>query len=99
MNSPRAANLLRLAIPAALVGAGSAITLIILSVLSNRLEGLLWDTTPDGLDVDPRAGRPGDLADDVFEFDIIGEVKAFELGLCAGAQLFMISRSAVAHDA
>lgn len=53
MSSPRAVALLRLAVPAALVGAGSAISLIVLSVLSNRLEDLLWDTIPDGLDVDP----------------------------------------------
>lgn len=51
MSSPQARRLARLAIPAALVGAASSITLILLSVASERLEDLLWDTIPDALGV------------------------------------------------
>ncbi len=52
-SSPRAARLIRLAPPAAVVGCGAALLLIALSVLANRLEDLLWDTLPDALDIGP----------------------------------------------
>ena len=48
---PRAPALARLVIPAALVGAGSALTLIALSVVSKRLEDWLWKSLPDHLGI------------------------------------------------
>jgi H+/Cl- antiporter ClcA len=51
VSSPRAAALARRAIPAGLVGVGSALTLILLSVVSSRLETVLWETLPERLGV------------------------------------------------
>ncbi len=52
VSAPRAQALARLAVPAALVGVGSALTLIALSVLADKLEDLLWDVVPSGLGLD-----------------------------------------------
>lgn len=52
MNAPRARALARLALPAALVGVASALALIALSVLAERLEDLLWDVLPGAFDLD-----------------------------------------------
>ena len=52
VSAPRAPALARLAVSAAVVGVGSALTLIALSVLADRLEDLLWDVVPSGLDLD-----------------------------------------------
>ncbi len=52
MTAPRARALARLAVPAAAVGAGSALALIALSVLADKLEDLLWDTLPSAFGLD-----------------------------------------------
>jgi hypothetical protein len=48
---PRAPVLARLVIPAALVGAGSALTLIARSGVSKRLEDWVWCSLPDHLGI------------------------------------------------
>lgn len=50
-SSPRARALAHLVVPAAVVGAVSAILLIVLSVLAERLQDVLWETLPEHLDV------------------------------------------------
>jgi H+/Cl- antiporter ClcA len=49
---PRAAALPRLAVPAAVIGAGSALTLIALSVVADKIEDLLFDIAPGWFDLD-----------------------------------------------
>lgn len=44
---------MRSAVPAALVGVVSAVALIAVSVLAERLQDVLWDDLPDALDVGP----------------------------------------------
>jgi H+/Cl- antiporter ClcA len=48
----RASTLARLAVPAALVGILSALSLIAISLLADRLEDLLWDVLPSGFGLD-----------------------------------------------
>ncbi|WP_405019195.1 ion channel protein [Kitasatospora sp. NBC_00070] len=47
-----AARLLPLIVPAILTGIGAGLTLIAISKVAGRLENLLWEIIPDGLDID-----------------------------------------------
>ena len=50
-----ARRLLPLILPAVVVGAGSSIALVALTVVANALEGWIWTTAPAALGVDPAA--------------------------------------------
>ncbi|MFF1693428.1 ion channel protein [Streptomyces sp. NPDC058257] len=49
--TPQARALLPLVVPALLIGVGSSLILLLLSLVAERLQDLLWDTLPDAVGV------------------------------------------------
>lgn len=49
--TPQARALLPLVVPALLIGVGSSLVLLLLSLVAERLQDLLWDTLPDAVGV------------------------------------------------
>lgn len=49
--TPQARALLPLVLPALLIGVGSSLVLLLLSLVAERLQDLLWDTLPDAVGV------------------------------------------------